>query len=117
MRKLYFEDDILSEPPEDTNYTLNAVFGYTSNMDTFNIIKGNVNDFVIYTNQIGILEKAKDFWNDNHFEIYLRDSKRNWTNIHKLTNRKLNPVLSIKTLYIAGEFNNWRKHNENSWND
>lgn len=106
--KIYFEDGLLNiiNPPADTEYVVDSVYGVTNNIDLLDGLKELNEPLIIYTNSIFAFDN-KYAWNEELKvpEVYIRAGEdRVFTRIDKLTNRELREGHNLAKMYINGEF-------------
>lgn len=110
--KIYFEDGCLrnlNQLPVNVDFTVDATFGVTENINTLRDFKlRNSKDLIVYTNSIFAFSNQYA-WNSELQapEIYIRAGEDMvFTRIDELTERELREGHNLAKMYVAGEFGN-----------
>lgn len=113
--KIYFEDGELVSTdylPMDRYIVVNAARGVSQNIEALDYIRKTEPNANVYTNSIQAVDN-RYAWNEQLKapEVYIRAGEHMvFTRIDTLTNRELREGHNLAKMYIAGEFNSWRKH-------
>ena len=105
IMKVYFEDGLMYEAPEECgDFKLDAKYGVSYCLNMLQWTKDTYPDQSIYTNSHLALssEYCWDDVNDVCNAYVRRDGK--WVNLQDTTSIKLDKGLNIPKLYLAGEF-------------
>lgn len=107
--KIYFEDGQLCaklQRPHDAQFSLDATYGPSENIEFLNSLYEINPNAIIYTNSIFAFSNTYA-WNPVNKvpEIYIRAGEHMiFTRIDKLTTRELREGHNLKKMYLSGEF-------------